>query len=497
MDMLKPTIKESGTTTRERYLAKLSEDTFFGLWSFPNVYTNEGITKSSVGNELCDLLVVFQNKILIFSDKDIAFDSGIDLDVSWKRWFKRSVIKSSNQLYGAEKWLQSYPERVFLDKACTNIFPIHLPEKEYDIHLIAVTCNTAGPAEKYYGGGSSGTLYQLYSLDYKDCLDQPFNVGDLFPDKTYVHVLDEITLDLLIKELSTISDFVAYLEEKERAIRTGEIIQAAGEEDLLAHYFRGRSKSNKLGRMIHPTGNLDKDGPISLFEGLWSEYVREEEYRFYSKLTNSSIQWDQLIDRFSFHILEGTVGSGQDLEFKYHERAVRHLASENRFSRYLLSKAFEEKISEVPPNRRSSRLVFSPERKDKLYIFLFFPRDKNEDYQEYRDKRLACIKAYVLVAKYQHPTTKDIIVIATEPMMANRRSEDIFSIEFDEALSEEENVLARQLMFEEQILNDVWTQRTTPLTPQQNKPHRNKLAKSGRNDRCPCGSDRKYKKCCL
>ena len=94
--MLKPTIKESGTTERERYLSKLSEDTFFGLWSFPNVYTNEGISKSGIGKELCDLLVVFHNKIIIFSDKDIAFNTEVDLNVSWKRWFGKTISKCSS-----------------------------------------------------------------------------------------------------------------------------------------------------------------------------------------------------------------------------------------------------------------------------------------------------------------------------------------------------------------------------------------------------------------
>lgn len=495
--MLKPTVKESGTTERERYLSKLSEGVFFGLWSFPNVYTDEGISKSGVGKELCDLLVVFQNKLIVFSDKDIAFNPDADLNVAWKRWFKRAVIKSSNQLYGAEKWLRSHSERIFLDKLCANKFPINLSEEKYEIHLIAVTCNTADPAGRYFGGGSSGTLYQVYPLDHKDCLEKPFIIGDLYPEKTYVHVLDEITLDLLLEELDTISDFVGYLEEKERAIREGEILQAAGEEELLAHYYRGRSKSNTSGRMIHPTGNLDKDGPVSLSEGLWSEYICEEEYDLFSRFTKASAIWDQLIDRFSFHILKGSVGRGQDLEFEYHERAVRHLASESRFSRYLLSVAFEEKFAEVPPNRRSSRLIFSPDRKDKLYVFLFLPRDDGQDYQEYRDERLSHIEAYALVAKYRYPKAKDVIVIATEPIMADGRSEDIFSIEFDNELSKEEESEAKKLMDEERILNDVWMQRHNPIVPQRNKPYRNKAAKYGRNEKCPCGSGKKYKKCCM
>lgn len=44
-----------------------------------NVYTDEGKkTASGDGKELCDLLVVFENHVIIFSDKDISFkDSGI------------------------------------------------------------------------------------------------------------------------------------------------------------------------------------------------------------------------------------------------------------------------------------------------------------------------------------------------------------------------------------------------------------------------------------
>ena len=205
--MLKATIKNSGSTEREKYLSKLSEETFFGLWSFPNVYTDEGISKSGSGKELCDLLVVFENKIIIFSDKDIAFKFDIDTEIAWKRWFKRAVLKSSNQLYGAEKWIRELPNRVFLDKRCSHKFPLPLSERDWEIHLVAVTCNTINPAAKYFGGGSSGTFIQIYPYNYKACLDKPFTIGDLFPDKTYVHVLDELSLDLLMEELNTISDF--------------------------------------------------------------------------------------------------------------------------------------------------------------------------------------------------------------------------------------------------------------------------------------------------
>jgi hypothetical protein len=497
--LLKPTIKEKGLTKRERYLSKLSEKTFFGLWSFPNVYTDEGITKLGIGKELCDLLVVFQNKLIIFSDKDIAFNSEINLSVAWKRWFKRAVVKSGKQLYGAESWLRNHSDRVFLDKECKTKFPIPLSDQTFDIHLIAVTSNTVEPAAKHWGGGSSGTLYQIYPLDHNDCLEKPFMVGDLFPCKTFLHVLDELSLDLLMAELNTISDFIGYLEDKEKIIRGGEIIQSAGEEELLAHYFRGRSEANTSGKMIHPTGNPEKDGPISLSEGLWCEYIHEQEYEIYSAIYKKSEFWDSIIRRFSQHILQATVGRGEDLEFEYHERAVRHLAAENRFSRYLLSNAFNEKFLEVPPNRRSSRLVFSPTQADKLYIFLFLPRDEGQDYEDYREERLGHIEAYALVSKYLNPIAQDVVVLATEPQKADGRSEDIFYIEFDKELSIDGKQEAERLIKEERILNDVWKHRNNPFMAEDpnKKPYRNKKAKYEKNERCPCGSTKKYKKCCM
>ena len=225
----------------------------------------------------------------------------------------------------------------------------------------------------------------------------------------------------------------------------------------------GASQSVPSGEIIHPTGDIEKDGPISLDEGLWSEFVSEEDYFLRKTLFNLSSTWDQLIERFSSHIIDGDVGWHQELGFEYHERAVRYLASENRFSRSLLSKAFDEKFFEVPSDRRSSRLMFSPSKKDRLYIFLFLPRDTGQDYKDYRTERLSYMEAYALVAKYKFPKAEKVVILSTEPKMANGRSEDIFSIDFDQGeLSREEKKQAKTLMKEERILEDVWSERKKP-----------------------------------
>ena len=63
-----------GTTKSERTLTRLARKAFLSLWSYPNVYSDEGRSNGKGdGKELVDLLVVFGNDVLLFSDKDCAF----------------------------------------------------------------------------------------------------------------------------------------------------------------------------------------------------------------------------------------------------------------------------------------------------------------------------------------------------------------------------------------------------------------------------------------
>ncbi len=65
----------------------------------------------------------------------------------------------------------------------------------------------------------------------------PFSVGDLDAGKSFVHVLDDATLDIIMRTLDTISDFTAYLRKKELLVRSARRIFAAGDEELLAAYL--------------------------------------------------------------------------------------------------------------------------------------------------------------------------------------------------------------------------------------------------------------------
>lgn len=501
--MLKPIVKEDGVTTRERYLAKLTSSKFFGLWSYPNVYTDEGLSKNGQGKELCDLLVVSGDTAIIFSDKDIKFSVEKGEDVAWKRWFKKAVTKSAQQLYGAEKWLLQHSTRVFLDKQCTSKFPLELSSIK-KIHLIAVTCNTASYIKRSFNS-RSGSLIQQYHMDIHKCMEQPFHIGDLYPDKRFIHVLDEVSLDIVLTEIDTITDFIHYLDEKVRVIRNKELSWATGEEEIVCAYLRNRysSQENNLGKIAPPVES-DKKLGMALCDGLWDEFKRLDIYSVTKSYFKQGSTLDTLLERFSSHILEGNVGIAADKPFSTHEQAVRELAIEPRMSRAKLSHAFSDKLMEVPQNKRSSRLIRSDYFEKKLYVFLFLPRDDEQSDIEYRDERQQFSNAYALVAKLIHPHITKVVLIATDTYGTVRTSEDIYCFNFDRPLETEEKILARKLQKEEGILKKAKTGFNRPnwlkaikKSTRKDSPKNYKNVKPKRNEPCACGSGKKYKKCCM
>ena len=226
-------IKEEGVTESERYLAKLADKTFLNLWSYPSLYRDQKQAGKGDGKELCDLLVVCGDHIIIFSEKTIAWPGG-DLATAWCRWAKRALRDSAKQAKGAARWISKYPDRIFLDRSCEQRFPIELPDPvTIKVHRIVVARGAADACREHLGI-DSGSMIIDPSISGADHWSQhsrdatPFRVGDLEPDGSFVHVIDEVALDILLDELDTVRDFTDYLVKKEAFIRSGQLAEAHG-----------------------------------------------------------------------------------------------------------------------------------------------------------------------------------------------------------------------------------------------------------------------------
>ena len=88
------------------------------------------------------------------------------------------------------------------------------------------------------GGGSSGSLMLDNCIEGDAQFKTPFRVSFLLPGCRFIHVLDEMTVDVMLEELDTVPDLIAYLECKEAYLsRAGVDITAASEEQLVARYM--------------------------------------------------------------------------------------------------------------------------------------------------------------------------------------------------------------------------------------------------------------------
>src|SRR6266853_4448680 len=190
-----PVQPAEGVTDAERYLAKLCKRSFLSLWSYPGVFRDQGrVDGKGDGKEVCDLLVVFDNHIIIFSDKDCQFQDGVGLKVAWARWFKKAVLASAKQVWGAERWIRGFPTRLFLDRKCTKPFPIELPKPDEAIFHRVVVAHDASRACKAVLGGSGSLMLDNGLVGDAHLTSMPFMIGRLHESRGYVHVFDDITL---------------------------------------------------------------------------------------------------------------------------------------------------------------------------------------------------------------------------------------------------------------------------------------------------------------
>jgi hypothetical protein len=148
-----------GVTPPERYLKTLGIRSFLPLWSYMNLYRDQRAGKTGDGKELCDMLVVFEDHVIIFSDKYCECPNTGNTDLDWSRWYKRTVQKSAEQLWGAERWIKAFPNRVFLDRACTKPFPIELPDPaRAKFHRIVIAHGISRRCIEVFGGGSGSLM---------------------------------------------------------------------------------------------------------------------------------------------------------------------------------------------------------------------------------------------------------------------------------------------------------------------------------------------------
>lgn len=495
LEQLRPALVRSvGTTASERYLATLAERAFLNLWSYPNPYRSQKLTGGTDGKELCDLLVVCDPHVIVFSEKDISWTDK-PTDVAWPRWFRKAVSAAADQLKGAERWIQEFPDRIFLDKACTTPFPLNFPPSErLRLHRVVVARGAAQACREHFGGGL-GTLLVMPRIRGPAHATPgaegytPFAIGDIEPGADFVHVFDEVALDVVLRELDTITDFTDYLDKRTVFLRSGRLIAAHGEEDLLA-YYAIRTNEHGVHDFTAPAGkSWDQLDGLSLGAGHFADYVNDPQYAAKKRADQISYAWDRLIETFTDHVIGGTsiVLPGHTYSLTNSEMAVRYMAKVNRFDRRCHSEAIRGALEIGQGRDVFFRAMLpgpthpDPETGFFLLTLKYLPwMEKEGGYEKYREFRTLLLQTYSQAMLMKHSRLQRIIGIATEPPNQGRgASEDcVYATQSDwsdeERLRNREDCDALNIMrpmketrYTGQEFPEVRSAKWQPLTPTQ------------------------------
>lgn len=489
-----------GYTDTERLLTQLARRSFLSLWSYSNIYRDQKASRSSKeGKEVCDLLVVFGKDIIIFSDKYCNVPQASDVDVAWARWFKRAILASAKQVWGAERWIRDEANQLFLDRQCTDPLPIDLPNRqEAKIHRIVVANGLQDelPLNIRHHTG----LKIIPSIEGDDHLKKtrdgglPYVVGNLCRSKGFVHVFDDTSLVHILSTLDTISDFVSYLGAKEELFATPGWLGADSELDLLASFLMTFDRDGN-----HMFPECSRVTPLWIPSGAWEAFIDSGLRMQQIEADRISYAWDKVIEITSRNIREQreyyTTLSG----VREGERILRILAGESRFRRRLLARSLYQVASYNSPDKfRFARTIQSNLPGKPIYIFMSLIHPSFAGYDDYRIKRREMLQAYCHVAKLKFPGAETIVGIATEYGTLQPSSFDL--VHFDardftnsewleaERLSKSFQIYTHDRAFEASEYEYPVTGARPQIVP----------AMKGymRNRPCPCGSGKKFKHCC-
>ena len=297
------------------------------------------------------------------------------------------------------------------------------------VHLIAVALGAQAACSKHYNDrdGSLMVATNLQGRAHTNPQDpqyRPFCFGDVEPSGSFVHVFDETALNLVLREMDTVSDFVRYLTERAAAIREQRVFMAASEAEMLAYYL---SHEDAEGAHVFPI-MIGPDGvptPMSLIAGNYAQYRQSEACKAKGAADQVSYAWDRLITTFSDNVIAGTSVTidGTEPRADHAERALRGMALENRTMRRALAETFLGALREAEAQRqdRFARVVLpmncaaDPEC---AYVFLVmaFRQDwlTEHGYEGCRKMRSGFLPTYGEAVLYDHRHLKRVIGIALD-----------------------------------------------------------------------------------
>jgi len=438
-------------TPTEEFLSRICRHSFLSLWSHPHPHRNT----TPVPHELCDVLVVFGNDVILFSDKSIKFPLHDNVRVAWGRWYRAAILDSARKLFGATRWVRDFPGRVFADAACTEPIRVPLPDPaNATYHIVAVAWGAGDACHQFYGPGSSRSLMIKSDLVGDAHFQDPFSIGRVDPIRPFVHVFDEMSLQCVMREIDTTPDFIEYLKRRASLLATpNPMIMAPGEEELLASYLTHLDAYGE--HSFLQAGEGDGFDGVMFGEGGWNNYLGHQQRKAKIDANKISYLWDHLVEHFIKELPERSSPHSESGPARItRETALRVMASETRLSRRMYGRHLADVLEStrtLVPNKPFVRVGFIPEKPDTAYVFLVLTPDPKRPREEYELARNNILAAYCNVLSVELPEAGQIVGIAMVPAGVIPASEALFFMRTDN-ITDEFRHEARRIQAELNIL---------------------------------------------
>ncbi|RYZ84118.1 MAG: hypothetical protein EOP06_18695 [Proteobacteria bacterium] len=326
-------------------------------------------------------------------------------------------------------------------------------------------------------------------------MNAPFLLAQPSNDE-FCHVIDEVALDRILRFLDTAPDFIRYIDQKQRFLSEVAIVDASSEQDILAWYLTTYNDEEE-----HAFPTFSSSSAVTVPKHLWNSFENSAQYGAWMEANRISYGYDDIIERFFRHHTQGTQ------YFREHQLGtaqmkllLRFFASMDRFQRRIIS----EKISSwvhVIRGKTDFRFttVIIPTRPQSPFmgILVMSKLSYAPEYADFRKARRTLLEGLAHAIKHVYPRAEDILCLAIDSS-PDGQSEDALYLDARE-WSPEQAEIGRSMHEDAGLLANTRVDKKDrwefPVYEEQTLG--NSVRKQGRNDRCQCGSGKKFKNCCL
>lgn len=367
--------------------------------------------------EITDILIPFEDSIISIQAKSKV----IDIDKASTDVIRKRISSVIDEGIG-----QLRNTRRIIDEAKTiylkNVHGIQVPLRAKDVkklHGIVIA--------KLYGAGRQLNVPSGFQYTH----DMP------------IHVLSADDFEMMARELSTIPDFLNYLDVRTRLFRESKLKSVIRELDLLAMY----KTQPEVVRNV-----MDQDGATLIVEeGIWGQYIseRQKDIQERDRLNVPSYLIDVAIEQFSQSIgyapdILNPI-TGKNVEpgtVENYWKTVYELSKLTRLDRRLFGSKMLEKARQADTEVAEGYTMAIYEEGEAI---LFYSLQGN-------NRRVRAERLYKLASlAYIQNNLKKIIAIASEPLSDSGRSFDLILLEDVKFQNTQEILKTAPRMFSEPL----------------------------------------------